>query len=68
MTIATAPTRHLRIFFPQELVALLHYAGFGTRQWFGTFEKGEFASGSPHQIVLAQLSEFLDHTRMSADA
>jgi SAM-dependent methyltransferase len=43
----------LRIFFPQELDVLLHYAGFEIRLKFGSFDRTEFAADSPHQIILA---------------
>ena len=43
----------LRIFFPQELEALLHYAGFEINARFGNFDRSQFSSNSPHQIILA---------------
>ena len=46
----------LRIFFPQELEALLHYAGFAIRKRFGNFDRTEFTSASPHQIILAAVA------------
>ena len=44
----------LRIFFPQELDALLHYAGLKIRKKFGNFDRSAFSSSSPQQIVLAE--------------
>ena len=52
----------LRIFFPQELDALLHYAGFEIRTKFGNFDRTEFSSDSPHQIILAEVAEIRPET------
>ena len=46
----------LRMFFPQELEALLHYAGFEVREKFGDFDGSAFSSESRHQIFVARLA------------
>jgi len=43
----------LRIFYPQELEALLHYSGFKVFRRCGDFDGRAFGSDSPHQIYLA---------------
>jgi hypothetical protein len=46
----------LRVFFPQELEALLHYAGFAICAKFGSFDRASFSADSPHQIILAAMA------------
>lgn len=46
-------TLRLRMFFPQELQMLLHYAGFNIVRLHGDFYGSPFVSGSPHQIFVA---------------
>ncbi len=46
----------LRIFFPQELDALLRYAGFSIAAKYGDFDRSPFSSDSPHQIIVATKS------------
>jgi SAM-dependent methyltransferase len=43
----------MRCFFPQELDLLMEAHGFGIEAKFGSFERKEFASGDPKQIVVA---------------
>lgn len=42
----------VRIFYPQELDALLHYSGFKMLRRYGDYEGGAFHSDSPHQIYV----------------
>ena len=42
----------LRMFFPQELDALLYYNGFTIERKFGTYEEEPFKSDSNHQIII----------------
>lgn len=42
----------LRMYFPQELDALLHYNGFTIDNKFGTFDEEPFNSDSNHQIII----------------
>jgi SAM-dependent methyltransferase len=44
----------LRYFFPQELLALLHYNGFAVLEHFGDFNAGEPTSDSEHQILITR--------------
>lgn len=43
---------HVRIIYPQELEALLHYNGFKTDARYGDFDETPFSSNSPKQIVI----------------
>jgi SAM-dependent methyltransferase len=43
----------LRIFFPQELDALVRQAGFSIAAKYGNFDRSPFTSDSPHQIIVA---------------
>jgi hypothetical protein len=43
---------NMRIFYPQEFDALLHYNGFALESKFGSFEGESFESGSPLQIAI----------------
>jgi len=44
----------LRMFFPQELDALLRYNGFEIEHKYGDFDESEFNSDSPAQIVVCR--------------
>lgn len=46
-------TFSMRQFFPQELDALLALHGFRIEHKFGDFDRSEFTSGSPAQIIIA---------------
>jgi len=46
---------NLRMFFPQELDALLRGAGFEIVEKFGDFEGGKFENGSHKQVVIAAI-------------
>lgn len=45
----------MRQFFPQEFDSLFELHGFRIDHKFGGFDRSEFASGSPSQIVIASL-------------
>jgi hypothetical protein len=42
----------VRIIYPQELDALLHYNGFKVEAKFGEFDESPFTSESPKQVVI----------------
>jgi SAM-dependent methyltransferase len=44
----------LRVYFPQELAALLHYNGFAIESRHGDFAGRPFADGAPQQVVVAR--------------
>jgi len=44
---------NMRIFFPQELAALLHYNGFTIETVYGDYDESPFQSSSPKQLVIA---------------
>ncbi|MBI5544993.1 MAG: hypothetical protein HY901_13970 [Deltaproteobacteria bacterium] len=46
----------LRLYFPQELDALLERNGFLVLHKFGSFEEERFESRSRHQIVVARVA------------
>jgi len=46
----------MRVFFPQELDALLHYGGFEPCSKLGDYQGTPFASRSPKQIVVCRLA------------
>lgn len=48
-------TLDARIFFPQELDALLEYNGLAIEQKYGWYDGSPFESGSPKQIVVCRL-------------
>lgn len=48
-------TLEARIFFPQELDALLEYNGLTIEQKYGWYDGSPFESGSPKQIVVCRL-------------
>ncbi|MBN1423595.1 class I SAM-dependent methyltransferase [Candidatus Fermentibacteria bacterium] len=50
---AMAVPNNMRIFFPQELAALLHYNGFCVECVLGDFDESPFQSDSPKQIIVA---------------
>ena len=43
---------NLRIFYPQEIDALLKYNGFTIEEKFGDYDMSPFQSGSPRQIII----------------
>ena len=45
---------NLRMFYPRELDALLHYNGFTIEAKFGDFDESAFTSTSPKQIVVCR--------------
>jgi SAM-dependent methyltransferase len=47
----------LRFFFPEELLALLHYNGFSVEQRYGDFAGAQLSSQSEHQIILARAAK-----------
>jgi len=44
---------NMRIFFPQELDALLHYNGFEIESKFGNYDETPFKTSSPIQLIIA---------------
>jgi SAM-dependent methyltransferase len=44
----------LRFFFPEELLALLHYNGFVVEKRFGDFEGGPLTTTSDSQVIVAR--------------
>ena len=46
---------NMRIFFPQELDAVLHYNGFEIETKYGDFDKSPFGSGSVKQIAICRV-------------
>ncbi len=44
-----------RQFFPQELAALLHHAGFAVEHCFGDFSRGPFTDQSESQVIVARV-------------
>jgi ubiquinone/menaquinone biosynthesis C-methylase UbiE len=56
-TIESAGDLPMRIFFPQELDALLTLNGLRIVEKFGDYDGSAFADGSPHQIVICELAE-----------
>jgi len=44
---------NMRIFYPQELDALLGYNGFTIEAKFGNYDRTEFVSDSPRQLVVS---------------
>ncbi|HEX4352082.1 MAG TPA: class I SAM-dependent methyltransferase, partial [Polyangiales bacterium] len=47
----------LRFFFPEELLALLHYNGFTVKQRFGAFDRSAPDPESEHQIIIAHANK-----------
>jgi hypothetical protein len=47
---------NMRIFYPQELDALLQYNGFSIEAKYGDYRGNPFDSSSPRQIVICQSS------------
>ena len=45
---------NMRILFPQELDALLHYNGFVIEHKFGNYDQSPFDSASPKQLVVCR--------------
>jgi len=46
---------NLRIFYPQEIDALLKYNGFTIEEKFGDYDMAPFKSGSPKQIIICSV-------------
>jgi hypothetical protein len=46
----------MRMYFPQELEAVLRYAGFSIQHKFGGYQKEAFASDSKKQLIVANLN------------
>jgi SAM-dependent methyltransferase len=46
----------LRFFFPEELMALLHYNGLSVQARYGDFSRGALSADSEHQIIVARAS------------
>jgi hypothetical protein len=46
----------LRMFFPQELDALLHYNGFEILEKFGDFNEKKFEAGDLKQVVITRIA------------
>lgn len=51
----------MRVFYPQEMDAILTLNGFEIISKFGDFERGEFNSESPKQIYVCRLNEIIKH-------
>lgn len=47
----------MRIYFPQELDALLKYNGFAIESKFGDYVEKPFTSDSPHQLIACAMSK-----------
>jgi SAM-dependent methyltransferase len=47
----------MRIFFPQELDALLHYNGFSIERRYGDFDESAFAAASPQQVLVCRVRD-----------
>jgi len=45
---------NMRIFYPQELSALLHYNGFAVEAVYGDYDESPFGSSSPKQLTVAR--------------
>jgi len=45
----------MRVFFPQELDALLRYNGFRIEHKYGDYDRSHFGSESPHQLTVCRL-------------
>ena len=46
---------NMRVFFPQELDALLRVGGLKIEAKYGDFDESPFTSGSPKQIIRVKL-------------
>ena len=46
----------LRMWYPQEMDAILTYNGLVTEQKFGDFDESPFESGSPRQVFVTKLA------------
>jgi len=51
----------LRMFYPQEIDALLIYNGFVIEHKYGDFEETPYSAGSPKQLILCRPSGFASH-------
>ncbi|MBT9151352.1 MAG: hypothetical protein DDT40_01545 [candidate division WS2 bacterium] len=47
----------MRIYFPQELDALLKYNGFRIEEKFGNYIETPFASAAPKQLIVCYAHE-----------
>ncbi len=45
---------NMRVYYPQELDALLHYNGFVIESKFGDYDESPFESSSPKQLVVCR--------------
>jgi SAM-dependent methyltransferase len=45
---------NMRMFYPQELDALLHYNGFMIESKFGNYDESSFTSDSPKQLIISR--------------
>ncbi|MDX2109083.1 MAG: hypothetical protein SFY80_02465 [Verrucomicrobiota bacterium] len=45
---------NMRIYFPQELKALLRYTGFEVSEKFGGYEKEPFSTTSSKELIIAK--------------
>ncbi len=66
---------NLRMFFPQEINALLHYNGFDIEQKYGDNERAPFTDSSRRQIIVCaaadapgQPGRLPEHTRRAHDS
>lgn len=47
----------MRVYFPQELDALLAYSGFAISNKYGDFDFSPFRSASRHQLIVARIAD-----------
>ncbi len=47
----------LRFFFPEELLALLHYNGYVVEERFGDFDAGPLTTASDSQVIIARTTK-----------
>jgi SAM-dependent methyltransferase len=50
----TAVDLNMRMWFPQEIDALLHYNGFRIEAKYGNYDESAFGSSSPKQIIISK--------------
>jgi SAM-dependent methyltransferase len=48
---------NMRIFYPQEIDALLHYNGFKIEDKFGDYDETPFTSTSPKQVIVCYVNK-----------
>jgi hypothetical protein len=51
----------MRLFYPQELDALLHYNGFAVEHKYGDFDESPFTSDSPRQLLVCRALDGSPH-------